>query len=378
MSSAYTINFVIPAADIPTVDTLRRRVGDSISERVNILPYREADRLQPFEPGLYIFGNFTMQKGARREFALRLAELLDGSPGHRIFNHPLRALNRLQLLNVMFEEGDNVYRAWSADSLPDETTIRYPVFVRDEHNHQGSLSKLLNRRDDLEAELSRLTRWRRHDLEDLIVVEFCDTSDETGLFRKYSAFRIGDRIITRCLNFSHDWMVKQGDDGYRREGTNEPHLERIREEEEYMRSNPHLPWLKKVFDRAAIEYGRVDYSLLDGRPQLWEINTFPQMGGRPSGPPAGPEKQRLREERKVARTHFYQRLGPALDALTEDVPGAESLYLELDPALAAELERQRRKDDRRTWLRKVVASVDAKVPGFKRLRKGIGRYILRL
>lgn len=71
-------------------------------------------------------------------------------------------------------------------------------------------------------------------------------------------------------------------------------------------------------------------------------------------------------------------LGPALDALTEDVTGAQPLFLDLPPALTAELNRQRRSDGRRRWLREVIATIDVKVPGFKRLRKGIGRHLYRL
>jgi hypothetical protein len=42
--------------------------------------------------------------------------------------------------------------------------------------------------------------------------------------------------------------------------------------------NPHEAWLRRVCELGGVEYGRVDYGMLDGRLQLWEINTNPTIG----------------------------------------------------------------------------------------------------
>jgi hypothetical protein len=47
----------------------------------------------------------------------------------------------------------------------------------------------------------------------------------------------------------------------------------IEEEVAFLESNPHADALRECARVAGISYGRIDYSLLDGRPQVWEINT---------------------------------------------------------------------------------------------------------
>ncbi len=41
----------------------------------------------------------------------------------------------------------------------------------------------------------------------------------------------------------------------------------------YFKINPHEPELREIFRLAKIQYGRVDYSILNGTIQVWEINT---------------------------------------------------------------------------------------------------------
>ena len=47
---------------------------------------------------------------------------------------------------------------------------------------------------------------------------------------------------------------------------------------QYQRENPHAAWLARVFDLAGIEYGRVDYGVAGGVPQVWEINLNATIG----------------------------------------------------------------------------------------------------
>jgi len=45
------------------------------------------------------------------------------------------------------------------------------------------------------------------------------------------------------------------------------------EERRYLDGNPHADWIRDVFRLARIDYGRIDYGFVDGRPQAYEINT---------------------------------------------------------------------------------------------------------
>jgi hypothetical protein len=51
----------------------------------------------------------------------------------------------------------------------------------------------------------------------------------------------------------------------------------------YIQRNPHEAELRTIFDRARIEFGRIDYTFVDGRLVVYEINTnpmFPHGSGR--------------------------------------------------------------------------------------------------
>ncbi len=51
----------------------------------------------------------------------------------------------------------------------------------------------------------------------------------------------------------------------------------LAEELDYMRTNPHENELLAIFNLARIDYGRIEYSLYNGRIQVWEINTNPSV-----------------------------------------------------------------------------------------------------
>jgi hypothetical protein len=53
--------------------------------------------------------------------------------------------------------------------------------------------------------------------------------------------------------------------------------EQIEEHLRYVETNPHRDQLEKVFELAGIEYGRIDYCVVDGRVQTFEINTNPTV-----------------------------------------------------------------------------------------------------
>src|SRR6185295_3950970 len=73
------------------------------------------------------------------------------------------------------------------------------------------------------------------------------------------------------LFFSRNWQIREAelDDA-----------ELLAEELRYVEENPHAAELAEVCRLAGIRYGRIDYSLLEGRPQVWEINTNPMIASR--------------------------------------------------------------------------------------------------
>lgn len=183
-----------------------------------------------------------------------------------LLNHPLRSLCRYELLRVLYENGYNSFNVFRLTErrLPE----RYPVFIRGEHDHNGSETELLNTTDEFQEALNNLSKHNKS-RDGRLVVEFCAKPDEYQLYRKYAAYIVGGELIPRQVLFSTHWMIKGGDT------VNDA---TIKIETDYLQTNPHQAELRKIFELANIEYGRIDYSVVNGQIQTYEINTNPSIG----------------------------------------------------------------------------------------------------
>ncbi|MGV2481720.1 UNVERIFIED_CONTAM: hypothetical protein IGO34_33520, partial [Salmonella enterica subsp. enterica serovar Weltevreden] len=75
---------------------------------------------------------------------------------------------------------------------------------------------------------------------------------------------IGEQIVPRHVLFSPQWMLKGMD-------LLEP--EHRAETRDYCQNNPHEAELRRLFERAKIDYGRIDYALdRDGR--VMHVSSF--------------------------------------------------------------------------------------------------------
>jgi hypothetical protein len=245
--------------------TMRRFVrswAGALRDRIRILAYERLPASAP--PGLYVFSDLERLRPDERSAAAEAHARLAG-PSFRVLNDPARALGRRELLLALHERGLNAFRAWRADEPLG--AARFPVFVRAANAHEGSFTGLLRRPAEVGPAIRRaLRRHWRFRREDLLVVEFLDTSDAHGTFRKYSAMRIGGTLVARHLLFGEHWLVKK---------PGRLDASRLREEQEFLDTFPHRAQVEAAFGIAGIEYGRIDYAVLDGRIQVWEINTNP-------------------------------------------------------------------------------------------------------
>jgi len=247
--------------------------GAALAQRITPVLYERLLAETEFPRGAYIFADLELLTDRQRHEAARIWQEL-AARGYPLLNHPAQSLRRYDLLRMLHSRGDNrfnVYRV--ADCEPPR---QFPVFVRGENDHRGSRTPLLQTPEELAAAIRRLTwtRWIGKKLGDTIITEFCDTADETGVYRKFSAFIVGGQILPRHVFFSDHWMVKSwklADTRF------------LLEEEAYIESNPHERQLQQIFATANIDYGRIDYALLDGQIQVWEINTNPMIVGSGRG-----------------------------------------------------------------------------------------------
>jgi hypothetical protein len=278
--------YLVTAEHAYTVsEHLRGAWGAPLRKRVVVMPYALLTGMPTLPRGSYVFSDLERLDALPRVVLGKVWAKLQAS-GCRLLNHPQRSLRRLELLDALHADGGNAFRAFRADRVGEPW--RYPVFVRQEKEHSGAQSPLLHDAASVRAALLQLVLGG-HALRDLLVVEMCDTADAAGIYRKYSAFRIGERIIPRHVLFSRRWMLKDMD-------LLEPaHRDEVAA---YCRDNPHEAELRRLFERAQIDYGRIDYALdRNGRIQVWEINTNPQIMRAPEAypPPLRPFHQAFAE-----------------------------------------------------------------------------------
>jgi hypothetical protein len=246
-----------------TVDTYLETWGRELRDRVDVLTYDDLFSSRPIEAATVVFADLERLSPTERARADAAWQELAGLPQPpRLLNRPAWVLDRTQLLRVLADEGINDYRAVPLRRAT--RGLRFPVFVRHRSEHWGSLTPLLPDQRALDLEIARAFMLGR--LDERLAVEFCDTADGEGLFRKYAAFVIDGRILPRHLIFDHAWQLKLPtlmDDAKKAE------------ELAYLDANPHEDDLRRVAELARVDYGRFDYAIRDGRVQIWELNTNP-------------------------------------------------------------------------------------------------------
>jgi hypothetical protein len=306
------IHFLTTPESADTIRVYLKVAGAGLGGRLAPMTYPELFAARALPTGTYCFADLELLsdvEGARA--AQRWQELADR--GCRLLNHPTRSLLRLDLLRELRRRGINRFSAYRlTDPADAEQTKQFPVFLRTMNDHKGSLSPLLESPAALRAATENL-RLSGARLDDKLVVEFCDTAGPGGVYRKYGAFVVGDRILPRHLFFSPHWVVKDW---------NLLDETLLREEQDYLATNPHERQLREIFALARIEYGRIDYSFRGDAMQVWEINTNPiiiGMGPSRQSPPApSGVAARVRAALRPAWSRLTARV-PALAALRERV-----------------------------------------------------------
>ncbi len=305
------IHYLIQRAQAFTVDEYLGLWGRDLASILRVQQYEMLREQEAFTPGAFIVSGMDQLGRAARQLVRLLARALEQHHGARVLNHPDRALERAALLGQLFDTGLNAFRAVSPAS--DLTELRYPVFLRRASLHDGPRSGLLRSPRSVEAAIG----WqalRGEPIDDLLITEYLDTSVD-GYFRKYAAFAVDGHIMARSLSFGRHWMRKHHGSEFTRA--------MVEEELDYVTSNPHVAQLKEIVRVAGIEYGRIDYALLDGRVQTWEINLNPTIG-RGLRPSSGQVPASLEPVRSETKRLFYRAFGAAFAALATQSATAQS------------------------------------------------------
>lgn len=236
-----------------------------IGPALRIIPYQMLDRIESFQPGAYIFTDFDRLTRLARD---RLSRLVDDfeTNGWLVLNHPSRVRGRFNLLRALHASGLNKFNVYRLANWREAR--RFPVFIRAERGHDRPLTGLLPTSLALQHEVERLTHEGVAS-RDLMIVEFGNVRSADGKFRKYSAYRVGEEIYGQHCFSSRNWWIKYAGNEFGEAEYNE-HLK-------YVAENPHRDQLKQIFDLASIDYGRIDYCVVNDVVQTFEINTNPTV-----------------------------------------------------------------------------------------------------
>ncbi len=345
------INYLVTADGQDTLSAYLKDFKPPGPPEIQVRTYESLENDAEFRPGVYIFTRLDVLSAAQRERAKYLWDGLGASGmSVRLMNHPTRVVRRFQMLQMLHAMGINKFNVHRLVDLREAPS--FPVFIRLEHTHIGALTPILHTQAEFERAAARVIARcaiAGYRLEELLVVSFVDTADKHGVYRKYSAYIIGDEVIPRHLVFNRHWMVKHanrdrelGSAGY------------IDGEREYLATNPHRRWILDVAQRCHIDYGRIDYSMLDlEQPQIWEINdNFGVLD-----PPDRYEPQRIDAQRRIAIAYTE-----ALDRLSAspDEDGVVRIPFEWPPGPVRGIHRVAGAISSRTprtaaWLERVLA-----------------------
>ena len=215
--------------------------------------------------GNYVFTDIDRLSGYEIDAAAEIANSIAlAAPSALISNPPHRVLNRYALLRRLYEAGINSFNVWRLEE--ERAPTAYPVFIRREQDALGPESELLRNESEYRAAVAALQATGKG-LPGRLAVQYVSTAGSDGHYRKYGAFCLRGRIVPQHLMVADSWIVK-------RDSTDRD-TDMSEEEELYVRTNPHADELRRIFQLAQIDFGRADYCVVDGRIEVFEINTNP-------------------------------------------------------------------------------------------------------
>lgn len=216
----------------------------------------------------YVFSDFDRLNFWQLEMAAGVFSQLRAAGG-RCINDPAKAQDRLTLLQQLKKSGLNTFSVWPAIDV--DQVDKFPVFIRTIRAHRGNLTDLIRTPQDLRRELECLVAAGRP-LSDLMIAEYRAEPLFDDVYRKLAAYRVGDRVFHAPSVHERSWTAKYGELGI-------AGADAYRTDLDIMQSNPFEDTLTKAFELANVEYGRIDFGLVGGRPEIYEINTNPSMEG---------------------------------------------------------------------------------------------------
>ncbi len=151
-----------------TVEAFVRPLPGSDVPRCKVTTYDAVLRSTQTVKAVHVFTDLERLSDSELVAAANLYRALRDA-GIPCLNDPARVMGRYQLLCNLFEEGINPFAVYRADGQP--KPAQFPVFVRNESDHNGPMSALIKDQDELDEYLKRLVEGGRP-LRGLLVIEY--------------------------------------------------------------------------------------------------------------------------------------------------------------------------------------------------------------
>ena len=267
------------------------------------LSYDQVFNSSSLPMGSYIFTDLDRLSVFELELAgIIYRELLEA--GAVAYNDPASCLMRFELLKALHREQINDFKVYHPQygEWPDE----YPVFLRRAAFHMGLLTELLFSRGELEEALQSVINTGIP-MNNIMAVGYAAEAEDNGIFRKFSVYKIGEAYFQDTAVAERNWVVKYGKKGLVDE-------EFFRKELEEINEVPFGESVEKVFEISNIDYGRVDFGFLRGRPQFYEINTNPMVSFK---------TEHWSESREASRLAFVQNYTEAINSIDTATAGGK-------------------------------------------------------
>jgi len=246
--------------------TLEKLQATATDFRVRLMRYDELIPAKELPRATYVFTAVDRLAMWELRVAAAIYRRLQ-SQGIRVLNDPARTLSRHGLLRRLHDTGINRFNAYRVEEWVQPR--RWPVFLRAEGDHDGPFDPLLHDPEQLKAAISTAVT-KGIPLSSLLIVEYLAQPVQLGLFRRLAVYRVGDRSVADTCVHDVQWRAKIGKDGI-------APAELYQDELRIVQENPYKAPMRRAFDLAGVEYGRADFGLVDGVPQIYEINTSPHL-----------------------------------------------------------------------------------------------------
>ena len=296
------IVFLVHAGHAYTVKNfLLSSWSEGVRDHILVLPYDKFNDLNGCPVSCLIFTDHERFNRLEHDVVNRIWNWVRHTcPELLLLNDPSKVLTRKALLRALYLEGKNDFNVYLSREIKEVT--QYPVFIRSVINHAGPLSGLLYSKNELEKYLSKQSFPRGpHFRRNLLIEQFLHTANEEGLYHTYGAFRLGASIIPRHFRMSEHWVIKNSS-AIKSE-------DKYKVQKPYILANPHQDEILKIFRKANIDYGRIDYTIYNNKIQTWEINTNPMLASMKrymNSVENWPDE--VKAARSEARQLFYDRL----------------------------------------------------------------------